>query len=439
MTTLRLEIPAKMLPFQTQRKRHKIARGGRGSAKSWSIARMLVIRGYAQPTRWLCCRETQKSIKESSHRLLADQIEALGLGGFYDVQRDAIKAPNGTEFAFAGLKDHTTDSIKSYEGFDGAWIEEAHSVSERSGQVLIPTIRKPGSELWWSYNPDQEDDFVHQLAAIPDDDTLVIDINWRDNPWFPEELERERRKLLAINADLYDHVWEGKCRSVAGLLFKRHWFNFYETLPSRLNLYMASDWAGGPDPNNPNSNPDFTEHGVFGLSPAGELYVVDWWFGQEDPASWIDKWIEMGAQHQPLAAFEEKGVILRSLDSSINKRMRETQTFIRRVALASAGSKAERALGFAARASAGTVYLPAGKPWATRLLNQLCAFNGQDGRPDDAVDVCSLIGRGLDEMHDAIPAAPPKPEPPAPFTAPWFEARDAMDRASDSERERYYR
>lgn len=401
MSTLRLEIPAKMMQFQTLQRRHKIARGGRGSAKSWSIARILAIRGYSQPLRWLCCRETQKSIKESSHRLLSDQIEALGLGSFYDVQRDTIKAPNGTEFAFVGLKEHTADSIKSYEAFDGAWIAEAHSVKERSAQVLIPTIRKPGSELWWDYNPDQEDDFVHQLAAQEDDDTLVVNINWRDNPWFPEELEKERQKLFRINTDLYRHVWEGECRSVAGLLFKRHWFNFYEALPARLNLYMASDWAGGPDPDNPNSDPDFSEHGVWGLSAKGDLYAVDWWYGQEDPSEWIDAWLAMGAQYKPLASFEEKGVILRSLDSSINKRMRETGTFINRIALASAGSKAERALGFAARASAGAVYLPSNKPWAIRLLNQLCAFNGQDGRQDDAVDVCSLVGRGLDSMTNA--------------------------------------
>lgn len=402
MSNLQLDVPAAMLPFWTERRRHKIARGGRGSAKSWSIARMLATRGIIQPTRWLCCRETQKSIKESSLRLLADQIQSLNLGYYYDVQQQAIKGQPGTsasesEFAFAGLKEHTADSIKSYEGFDGAWIEEAHSVSERSATVLIPTIRKPGSELWWSYNPEQEEDYVHQLAAMDDPDTLVITINWRDNPWFPEELEKERQKLQRVNQDLYSHVWEGQCRSAAGLMFKRDWFEFYDVLPSRLNLYIASDYAVTPD------GGDFTEHGVWGLASTGDLYAVDWWYGQTDPAEWIDAWIGLIAQHRPLAAFEEKGVILRAVESSITKRMRETQTFAHRIALASAGSKAERALGFAARASAGTVHLPR-LPWAVRLLNQLCAFNGEDGRQDDGVDVCSLIGRGLDSMANASPA-----------------------------------
>lgn len=402
-----------MMPFATQAKRHKIARGGRGSGKSWSIARLLAIKGYAQPIRWLCAREVQKSIKESSHRLLADTIQSLGLGGFYDVQQTVIKGRNGTEFAFAGLQDHTADSIKSYEGFDGAWVEEAHTVSERSAQILIPTIRKPGSELWWSYNPEHEDDFVHQKAEANDASTLVVDINWRDNPWFPAELEAERLALQALNPDLYAHVWEGQCRSVAGFIFKRDWFRFYERLPERLNYYLSSDYAGAPDPDHPERQPDHTEHGLWGLSATGDLYAVDWWSGQEDPSVWIDAWLEMVAKYRPLAAFEEKGVILRSLDSAITRRMRETGTFVRRVPLASAGNKADRALGFAARASAGCVYLPAGKPWAIRLLNQLCAFNGQEGRQDDAVDVCSLVGRGLDEMANAArPSAPrsaPKP------------------------------
>jgi PBSX family phage terminase large subunit len=395
--TLRLEIPAKMAPFATERKRHKIARGGRGSAKSWSIGRILAAKGYQQPIRWLCAREVQKSIKESSHRLLADTIQAMGLGSFYDVQERVIKGMNGTEFAFAGLQDHTADSIKSYEGFDGCWVEEAHTVSERSAQVLIPTIRKPGSEIWWSYNPDQDEDFIHLLAGIEDPDTLVIDMNWRDNPWFPEELEKERVKLLRINEDLYRHVWEGQCRSVAGLLFKRDWFKFYDVLPARLNRYIASDYGVSDGEN------DHTEHGVWGISTEGDLYAIDWWHKQADPAEWIDAWIELVARHKPMAAFEEKGVILRALDSAITRRMRETQTFTRRIGLASASSKAERALGFAARASAGTVWLPKGQPWAIRLLNQLCAFNGEDGRQDDAVDVCSLIGRGLDDIHNAAP------------------------------------
>lgn len=391
-----------MLPFATERRRHKIARGGRGSGKSWGVARILAAKAYSEPLRILCVREVQKSIKESSHRLLGDTIDSMGLGGFFDVQQTVIKAPNGSEFAFAGLQDHTADSLKSYEGFDICWIEEAHTVTDRSAQTLIPTIRKPGSELWWTYNPDGEEDFIHQKAEAPDENTLVVTINHQDNPWFPAELELERKALQKLNQDLYDHVWEGQCRSVSGILFKREWFNFYDVLPTRLHLYIASDYAVTPD------GGDYTEHGVFGLSDNGDIYVVDWWHGQTDPAEWIDAWLGLVALHKPMAAFEEKGVILRSVDSAITKRMRETQTFVRRIGLASAGKKHERALGFAARASGGTVHLPSGKPWAVRLLNQLCAFSGKEGRQDDAVDVCSLIGRGLDSMSNAAPEQQPR-------------------------------
>ncbi len=349
--------------------------------------------------RVLCLRETQKSIKESSLRLLGDQIQGMGLGAAYDIQRDQILCTRRkSEFQFTGLREHTSDSIKSYEGFDVAWVEEAHAVTERSANTLIPTIRKPGSVLLWSYNPDQEGDFVHQLAESGRDDVLVIECNYQHNPWFPQELETERLAMQRINADLYAHIWGGQCRSAAGLLFKRVWFNFYDTLPTHLNYYMASDYAVTPD------DGDFTEHGVFGLTDSGDLYVVDWWYGQTDPAEWIDKWIELGAKYKPLAAFEEAGVILRAVTGAIDRRQRETGKFLNRVSLPSAGSKAERALGFAARASAGTVYLPKGE-MGIRILNQLCAFNGEDGRQDDAVDVCSLVGRGIALMAGGSPLA----------------------------------
>lgn len=414
---LELKIPPKMLPFWTQQKRHKIARGGRGSAKSWSVAGMLVTKGVYRRQRWLCCREIQKSIKESSHKLLANRIEDLRLTQVYDIQRDTIKGPHGTEFLFAGLQDHTADSIKSYEDLDGAWVEEAHTVSSRSANILIPTVRGSMasraagemSELWWTYNPTDGDDYIHKIAENPDEDTLVVDINWRDNPWFPAELELERVRMRRTSEDLYQHIWEGKLRSAAGLIFKRHWFKFYSSLPQHLSNYLSTDYAGGPDPDNPEADPDFTEHGAWGLDHVGDLYATDWWYGQEDPEKYITAAIAMIKRRKPLKWFEEKGVILRSIDGAIRKRLLENKDargnpdpiYVLRESLASAGSKSDRALGFAARAAARTVWLPAKAAWGERLLNQLCAFTGEDGKKDDAVDVCSLIARGLDQMHNA--------------------------------------
>jgi predicted phage terminase large subunit-like protein len=408
---LRLEIPTKMLPFAFTRRRHKVARGGRASAKSWSIARILVVKGYKRPIRWLCCRESQSSIKQSSLRILADQIRLLGLTWFYRVTSDGIYGRNGTEFTFIGLKEHLVDNVKSYEGYDGAWVAEAQGITERSANVLIPTIRKPGSEIWWDYNPDDENAYIHQRAEAalkePHGPMLVVDINWHDNPWFSGEMEAERLAMKNLNEDLYQHIWEGKCRTKAGILFKRAWFKFYDPKlrPQAMNYYIASDYSGGPDPAKPDREPDYTEHGIFGVTPDDDIYLVDWWYGQEDPGVWIDAWIALIQKHEPLAAFEEKGVILRSVNGAIIRRMEETDTYVQRIELASAGGKLERALGFAARASLGKVYLPQGMPWATRLLNQLASFTGQDGKQDDGVDVCSIFARGLNDVDVATLAS----------------------------------
>lgn len=439
---VRLELPVKLLPILEPR-RFKVMHGGRGGGKSHTVAQVLLMLSMQRRLRILCVREVQKSLAESSMQVLKDYIERLGLSAYFDVLKNEIRClTTGSTFSFSGLKDHTADSIKSWEGCDIVWVEEAHSVTSRSWNILIPTIRKAASEIWITFNPDAETDYVYdRFVKNTDPDAWVVEINWRDNPWFGREMDAERRKLKAINDDLYEHVWEGKCRSIAGLLFKRHWFKRYPLgkHPATLNRYVASDYAAGPDPNNPDAEPDWTEHGCAGLDPDGDLWFVDWWSGQTDPHVWIQAWLTMLRHNKPvLAAFEEKGVILRSQDAAINKAMRESDTFVARIGLASAGNKASRALGFAARCAAGTVWVPECE-WGDRFINQLCAFNGQEGRVDDMVDVGSLMARGLDDMVDARPAKPSKPEPPKPFTEAWHAARDKMRQGDDPEERAFYR
>lgn len=193
-------------------KRYKVLYGGRGGAKSWGVARALLILGAEKPLRILCAREFQNSISESVHALLSDQIKALELEGFYEIQNTTIIGKNGTALYFAGLR-HNVTKIKSFEGVDIVWCEEAQTISKSSWDTLIPTIRKEGSEIWITFNPSLEADETYQrFVAQPPSNSHVVKINWSDNPWFPKVLEQEKDDLKAKDPDAYLTVWEGHCK-----------------------------------------------------------------------------------------------------------------------------------------------------------------------------------------------------------------------------------
>jgi phage terminase large subunit len=202
--------------------RYKFIKGGRGSGKSWGVARALLIQGASARHRILCTREVQKSIKQSVHQLLRDQIEALGLSSFYEVLEHEIRGKNGTTFYFAGLSDLTADSIKSFEGCTRVWNEEGQTTTTRSWGILTPTIREKGSEIWTTYNPELDSDETHQRALVrPFPDTVVIEMNYTENPWFPPILEAERLHAKAtMKPQEYAHVWEGQCKpAVEGAIY----------------------------------------------------------------------------------------------------------------------------------------------------------------------------------------------------------------------------
>jgi len=197
------------LAFLFEPHRYKVAYGGRGGAKSWGFARALLIQGAGRPLRILCARETQKSIADSVHKLLDDQIQALELQSVYTVEKACIIGANGTEFTFAGLA-HNIDAIKSLEAYDMVWVEEAQTVSKASWDKLIPTIRKDGSEIWVSFNPELEtDDTYKRFVLDPPASAAVVKLNFRDNPWFPGVLRQEMQELEKRDPDGYNHIYEG--------------------------------------------------------------------------------------------------------------------------------------------------------------------------------------------------------------------------------------
>jgi phage terminase large subunit len=201
--------------------RYKVMYGGRGSAKSWTVARKLLIKGVEKKIRILCTRELQKSIKQSVHKLLADQIDAMGLNGFYEVQQQGIFGKNGTEFIFMGVK-HNPYEIKSTEGIEICWIEEAESLTEQSWDIIDPTIRAENSEIWITYNTRFKFDYLHQKFVInkPPTNSLVIRVNHQDNPYFPKVLKLQMEEMKAKDYEKYLHIWEGELKMLAeGAIF----------------------------------------------------------------------------------------------------------------------------------------------------------------------------------------------------------------------------
>ena len=232
--------------------RYKGAHGGRGSGKSHFFAELLVEEHVANKNqKSVCIREVQKSIKMSAKLLIENKIEQLGVGHYFEVQETVVKSRRGSGvMIFQGMQNHTADSIKSLEGFDRAWVEEAQSISQRSLDLLRPTIRKSESEIWFSWNPQYETDPVDVLlrGENPPDNTTVINVNYSDNPWFPgvlrEEMEYDRRR----DYDKYLHVWEGQYQTFGEALVFRNWSIEEFDAPPDAVFRLGADWGFAIDP-----------------------------------------------------------------------------------------------------------------------------------------------------------------------------------------------
>ena len=243
-----IALPEAFRPLFTP-SRYKAFFGGRGSGKSHAVATALVLMAAERPLRILAAREIQRSIRDSSKRLLDDRIAALGLDARYRSTAAGIHGRNGSLFLFAGLRSNP-DSIKSMEGIDIAWVEEAATVSRRSLDILVPTIRRPGSELWFTWNPRHATDPVDAMfrRGPPRPDAILRQVNHADNPWFPAVLEAERLWDRGRDPAAYAHVWEGAYQLHAETRVFRRWRIDSLAVPATARPYYGADWGFAADP-----------------------------------------------------------------------------------------------------------------------------------------------------------------------------------------------
>ncbi len=253
-TKLRKRIDvADSFEFLLEPHRYKVAWGGRGGGRSWAYARELLRRTCTEKLLILCAREFQKSIRDSVHRLLSNQIDLLGFGREFYITRQSIVSRAGSEFIFEGLKENVT-KIKSLEGVDIAWVEEAEKVSSDSWDILIPTIRKNGSEIWVTFNPDLETDPTYKRFILENPPgAYVTKTSWRDLPegWFPEELVKEKDYMWRVDSERASWIWDGECRSHSDAqILKGKWMvdAFEVPLDKKGNPlwygpYYGADWG----------------------------------------------------------------------------------------------------------------------------------------------------------------------------------------------------
>lgn len=229
--------------------RYKVLYGGRAAGRSWTVARLLLLDAVRSRLRILCAREIQSSMKDSVHRLLVDQAERMRIPGYTHTDTE-IRHENGSLFLFDGLRTNPT-KVKSMEGIDRCWVEEAERVSERSWEVLLPTIRAPGSEVWLTFNPYLESDPTYQrFVAHPPPDTVSVFSTWRDNPWLSDEIKAEIAHLRRVDPDAYAHVYEGGCiqHSEAQVLSGKWSIDSFEASTDWEGPFYGADWGFAHDP-----------------------------------------------------------------------------------------------------------------------------------------------------------------------------------------------
>ncbi len=244
-----IDCPAIFRGLWENKCRYKVLYGGRGSGKTHQVAEYLVVNSLLQKEKILCTREIQRSIKESVHAVLVSKINALGLGKYFTITENKISNITGSEFIFAGLR-MNIDSIKSIEGITKCWIEEAQSVSRKSLDILRPTIRTKDSEIIITFNPEREQDPVWQDFIINTPDSAYVQkVNYNDNPFFPDDLEKERKECFDKNQDDYKWIWLGELRKISDAQIFKNVYEVHEfETPKNARFYHGADWGFADDP-----------------------------------------------------------------------------------------------------------------------------------------------------------------------------------------------
>lgn len=396
---LAIQTPEVFAPF-LKPARYKGAYGGRGSGKSHFFATLGVAKALSKPRfRLLCVREVQKSLKDSAKRLIEDKIAALGVGGRFDVKQSEIGTPGGGVISFVGMMDHTSESVKSLEGYDAAWIEEAQSLSARSLELLRPTIRAPGSEIWATWNPRNASDPIDQLlrGPTPPADAIVRRVNYSDNPFFPAELDAERLLDQRAKPDRYAHIWLGEYEPVAvGAIWDRATLHAQRRaeVPPLARIVVAIDPAVS-------SQPGSDEHGivVVGQGQDGRGYVLSDETMRGTPHAWATR---------AVAAMDRWGadaiVIERNQGGDMCRHtLHSVRPYVRVIDVTATRGKHVRAEPIAALYQLGRV---SHVGTFDRLEAQMCQMTAAGYEGDGSPDRVDALVWGLTELFPAVTAAP---------------------------------
>lgn len=398
MDSVKIKIPEKCLFLLTEKWRYKVLVGGRGSSKSVSVALSLLILGMKSRQRILCTRQIQGSIKDSVHKLLSDLIAEYKLDTFYNITQDSIRGLNGTEFIFKGLKSNTAE-IKSTQGINIAWVEEATDVTSESWDILIPTIREKDSEIWITFNPNMKTDATYQRFVVnPPENCKTVELNYVDNPFFPDVLREEMEYVKKLNYPKYEHIWLGKPNAEAGNLIKMSMFKRFETPPDTYNgMFITCDTAFSEKKSADNSA--FLLGGVKGK----DKYILDVYCKkvtfvdlQRDLKEFYQRAVQRFGRlnHIDAIYIENKasGISLIQQLRAEGLPIMELTPTVHNETLKKdiVADKYTRFLEVEADLASGNVWLPVQAPWLPEFEKECEAFTG--GKQDEKDDVCLIAG-----------------------------------------------